>query len=184
MRGMRSKATTAPMPMQVADARTVLAQVLRTELPALEEAIAARDFDRALLFGAVVRSARQQVRSVLGGGDHGGALRVEWSRVEARLDAALISSPRPTADAETARRQWAQRLARGTGTPAIVEPARRTAAGSKPTPGMAAVANAIGEEIYFAPEGSDTIDTVDEPSGFGLEPPTMPRIKRPRRNTR
>jgi hypothetical protein len=118
------------MTMQVADARAVLASVIASELPMLEDAIGARDFELALTYGAIVRSARQQVRSLLGGGTNVGALRAEWAKIDARLDAALVASPRPNTDREASRRQWTLRLARGTDSrlahspaPAAAEPA-------------------------------------------------------------
>jgi hypothetical protein len=145
------------MSIQVADARATLADVVGNELPLLEHAIHARDFDLALTYGAVVRSARQRVRSLLGGGDTAGLLRAEWAKVEARLDLALVSAPRPSPDRDLARRQWAQRLARGTGTHAQrIDPPR--AAGRR-------------KEVFFTPQDSDTLDTIDEE--LPPEPPTV-----------
>lgn len=157
------------MTMQVADARAVLAQVLAAELPALEEAIDARDFELALALATVVRSARLQVRSLLGGGDHVGALRADWARIEPRLDAALICAPRAGGDPETAKRQWTQRLARGTGSPGIPRAERKP----RTTAPMAAVSRAIDEEVYFAPSASERFTADSE------EAPTLPRLPRP-----
>jgi hypothetical protein len=148
------------MTMQVADARAVLAGVIVNELPMLEAAIGARDFDLALRYGAIVRSARQQVRSLLGGGANVGTLRAEWARIEARLDAALVASPRPNADPEAARRQWTLRLARGTDS-------RLAHRGATTAPAMPAP----------APPAADPAEpaTSDKPTRRELARPSKPR---------
>ena len=95
--------------MVVADARGVLARAVAADLPALEEAIRAGDYDTANLRSAVVRAARLQVRAALGGGEQSGPLREEWFAVESRIDVALRASPRPLADQDADREAWLER---------------------------------------------------------------------------
>lgn len=163
-----------------------------TELPALEEAIAARDFDLALQFAAVVREARVRVRSAIGSGGYAATLRVDWAKIEPRIDAALIQSPRPSGDREAARTQWNLRLARGTGSPNPPRAASGTGTvrgKGKPqrgrpttTPAMAAVQNAIAVEVYYAPSSGGAGETVKPRTAtadFSEEPPTK-RVPRRR----
>jgi hypothetical protein len=103
------------MSIEVMETRAVLDQVVTVDLPELEQAIKEGDYDLALARAAIVRSTRARVRGLLGGADGSGPLRVEWARVEARIDAALVAAPRPNADPAAGRQAWqTQRTARGT----------------------------------------------------------------------
>jgi hypothetical protein len=174
---------------EVAEARAALGKVIMTELPALEEAIAARDFDLALEYASVVRDARVRVRSALGSGGYAAVLRAEWAKLEPRIDAALVLSPRPSSDREAARTQWTARLARGTGSPNPPAMASGTvrgkARGNRPksaTPAMAAVASSIAVEVYYPPSSGgagETIKPRTATADFAEDPPTR-RVPRRR----
>lgn len=176
------------MSNEVADARAALGKVIMTELPALEEAIAARDFDLALEYASVVRDARVRVRSAIGSGGYAAVLRAEWAKLEPRIDAALVMSPRPSGDRDAARTQWNARLARGTGSPNPPAMASGTVRGkpkrNRPkstTPAMAAVQNSIAVEVYYPPSGGGAGETVKprtSTSDFTEEPTKrVPRRK-------
>jgi hypothetical protein len=177
---------------EVAAARVELARIITTELPALENAIEMRDFDAALERATRVRGARTQIRGLLGGGDQVGLLRADWSKIEPRIEAALIQSPRLAADRETARTQWTARLARGTGSPSTPRAATPTvqARGKRgstrgrtrsTSAGMAAVANATSAEVYYPP-GSGGAGaagrTARGSSGDFVEEPPTKRVPR------
>jgi len=134
VRGTRG--TPPPITAEITEARASLARVVSTDLPALEDAIDERDFDAALERASRVRGARTLIRGLLAGGDAVGLLRADWMKVETRIDAALVQSPRPNADRESARTQWTARLARGTGSPGAPRPSTppRTAAASASRP--------------------------------------------------
>jgi len=164
-------------------ARDTLARVLAIELPALEDAIEARDLDQALAQAAAVRGARLAVRNLLGGGAGVGELRAEWSAVEARIDLALMASPRPGADPEDVRRRWMQRLARGTGSPSptgargtVAPDDRRT----RDVPPMAAIENALRDEVYLAPARRPP-SQARPPAATPDDPGDPPTVRRPRR---
>jgi hypothetical protein len=165
------------MAAEVAEAKAVLDQVVIVDLPELEEAIREGDYDLAFARAAIVRDIRNRVRSLLAGADGSGELRVQWAKVEPRLDAALIAAPRPNADPTSGRQAWqTQRTARGTDAhtrrprlssaaglgnrraqrpsapaPVVTAPGRRAQRPSAGAP-MRAVAAAVAAEVYYAPE--------------------------------
>jgi hypothetical protein len=172
----------------IEDARAVLAHATSVDLPALEKAIAARDFDLALTCATALRAARALIRGQLGGGDIAGVLRTEWGKIEARLDAALLLAPRPGGDVEAASKQWKQRLARGTGSPEKARTQTVRARGSKPVmdaaPALDAVSNALDAEVYFAPTGQVTDDDFENETPTPRDPPTTRMKRRTRRPSR
>jgi hypothetical protein len=183
----------------IEDARMVLVHATTVDLPALENAIKARDFDLALTCATALRAARALIRGQLGGGDIAGILRAEWNKVEARLDAVLLLAPRADKDIEAARAQWKQRLARGTEPATTSRRGGVRAKGSKPAmdeqPTLDAISSALDAEVYFAPRSptvpppgrsARTTAPAPPPADFDNEPtePDPPTIKRKRRPSR
>jgi hypothetical protein len=143
----------------------VLDQVMTVELPELEAAILAGDYDLACARAAILRDVRNRVRALLGGAEGAGLLRADWARAEPRIDAALIAAPRPNVDPEAGRQTWqARRTAQGTGShgrrPRLATQGGRRRSSTTAKLPMRAVDGALEGEVYH-PADRDTDDTDD-----------------------
>jgi hypothetical protein len=122
--------------------RRQLADTIAVDLPVLEQAVQAGDYEVAFARAAAIRATRVRVRAMLAGGDPAGTLRSEWTKIEPRIEAALAAAPRPNGKPGAGRRDWAgDRLARGSASPVRRQP--------RTTAPMRAVAGALAGEVYY-----------------------------------